>query len=252
MKILITGGLGKTAEPLISLLLQNHYAITVLDISKENPLSLNGRVQIIQGDICDSETVKKATENIDVIIHLAVNVTNPKNAALSFQTNVFGTYNLLFHAIQNHVKKVLVASSAPVHMSKNLLALKQSNPNADYFCSPDNDFTYDLTKNIQELIVQNFSRTYHMDSLVLRLGHIVDGKAQTDLNGSPLSELMYCRGGWVCRYDVARAFLKGIEADFCGFHLFHIIGSYQASECFDLTLPKEIIGFECREHFVNY
>jgi len=91
-----------------------------------------------------------------------------------------------------------------------------------------------------------------MNSLVLRLGHIVDGRTQTDLNGEPLTKVSYCRGGWVCKYDVARAFLKAIETDFTGFYILNIIGSYQAKDFFDLTTAKEILDFECNEKFLVY
>jgi len=59
-------------------------------------------------------------------------------------------------------------------------------------------------------------------------------------------------GGWVCRYDVARAFLRAIEADFAGYHRIDVIGSHRAAHQFDLSAAKELIGFECREKFFGY
>jgi nucleoside-diphosphate-sugar epimerase len=177
---------------------------------------------------------------MDVVIHLAVNVANPGDAALSFRTNVYGTYNVLRAAQSNLVGKVLLASSAPVHLPPG-----QS-------CSADGDFAYDLTKHLQEDMALHFARTYAMNIMALRLGHIVDGRARTDLNGVPLADVDYCRGGWVCQYDVARAFLRAAETDFDGYRMIDVIGSHQAEKRFDLEAAKGLIGFECGERFEGY
>ena len=227
MNILVTGGMGNTARPIIDELRGAGHSVSIFDIA-------DGR------DICDFEAVNRAMRGIDAVVHLAVNVADPREEALSFQTNVYGTYNVLRAARGHHARKVLLASSAPVHLPPGCA------------CDPGEDFTYDLTKRLQEAMAQDFSRTYAMHILVLRLGHIVDGKAQTDLHGAPLSGLSYCRGGWVCKYDVARAFAKAIEADFAGVHKIDIIGSHQAANHFDLSAARELIGFECRENFLGY
>ena len=227
MNILITGGRGKTAQPIVALLREAGHSISLFDI-------VNG------DDICDFDAVAGAARGMDAVIHLAVNVADPRDAALTFQTNVYGTYNVLRAAQGNRVRKMLLASSAPVHLPPGCS------------CSSDEDFTYDLTKHLQETIARHFAQTYEMNILVLRLGHIVDGKAQTDLEGGPLAELSYCRGGWVCRYDVARAFAKAIEADFAEYYRIDIIGSHQAANRFDLSAARELIGFECGEKFMGY
>ena len=227
MNILVTGALGKTARPILALLREAGHAITSFDLAAG-------------GDVRDYRAIDAATRGMDAVIHLAVNVANPRDAALSFQTNVYGTYNVLRAAQSNHVQKVLLASSAPVHLP----------PGAA--CDPGEDFTYDLTKHLQEAMALDFAQTYSMNILVLRLGHIVDGKTQTDLHGVPLSGVAYCRGGWVCQYDVARAFHRAIEVDFTGYHLVNIIGSHQAAARFDLSAAKELVGFECGERFLGY
>ena len=226
MNILVTGGMGETARPILALLRGAGHNTAIFDISSG-------------GDICNFEAVHAATRGMDAVIHLAVNAADPRDDALSFRTNVYGAYNVLRAARDNHARKVLLASSAPVHLPPGRA------------CDAGEDFAYDLTKHLQEAMALRFSQTYAMNILTLRLGHIVDGKAQTDLHGAPLSELSYCRGGWVCRYDVARAFLAAIEADFAGYHMVDIIGSHQAATWFDLTAAKTLIGFECGEKFLG-
>jgi len=227
MNILVTGGLGETAGPIIDLLRSAGHSVTPFDITDGN-------------DICNYDAIDKAMHGIEAVIHLAVNVAGPRDEALSFQTNVYGTYNVLRTARENRVHKVLLASSAPVHLPPGRC------------CDAGEDFAYDLTKHLQETTALHFAQTYAMNILTLRLGHIVDGKTQMDLENGPLAEATYCRGGWVCRYDVAAAFVEAIEADFAGFHTIDIIGSHQAADRFGLAAARELIGFECKESFLGY
>ena len=227
MNVLITGGMGRTAGPIAEMLRRAGHNIALFDIATN-------------GDICDYGAIDKATRGADAVIHLAVNTADPRDGALSFQINVFGTYNVLLAARSHQVRKVLLASSAPVHLLPG------------HSCDPGEDFAYDLTKLLQEEMARHFSQTYAMNILALRLGHIVNGRAQTDLRGAPLSGLSYCRGGWVCKDDVARAFLRATEADFTGYHMLNVIGSHQAAARFDLSTAKELIGFECAERFFGY
>ncbi|NLB55321.1 MAG: NAD(P)-dependent oxidoreductase [Lentisphaerae bacterium] len=220
MKIILFGGLGKTAEPIVDLLIQEKHDITLFDIAESNPYDHAQNIKVIFGDICDEKAVHQAMNGIDAIIHLAVNIFDAQNDELTFKTNIFGTYNVLNCALNNKVSKILLASSAPVHMVSELAKIE-----LDYICSAGEDFTYDLSKNLQETIAKHFSYTYSMNCMVLRLGHIVDGKNQSTLSGNPLSELSYCKGGWVCKYDVARAFVKAVETDFCGYNLVNISSS---------------------------
>ena len=251
MNILIMGGLGKTAEPIIELLLEQKHEVTVFDIAVHSGNRFAEQIRVLRGSVCEFNSVLDAMKGIDIVIHLAVNIQDICNERASFDTNVFGTYNVLLSAQINKVKKTIIASSAPVHVLEELDKVRCKSPFADYYCNAGEDFTYDLTKILQEVIAENFALTYNMHILVLRLGHIVNGEKGTDLHETPLSELMYCRGGWVCKYDVARAFLSAVESDLSGYQLLNIIGSYQASDHFDLQHTKEMIGFECAEKFLN-
>ena len=245
MNILIFGGLGKTAEPIIELLCKEKHNVVIFDISENNPYK-DEYIKVIHGDICNQEAVKKALHGIDVVLHLAVNISSTQDDEVSFNTNVYGTYNVLHNAKLNKVSKIVIASSAPVHNVDRLIGM------GDYCCSAGDDFAYDLTKYLGETIAEHFSRTFSMNCLVLRLGHIVDGKKQATLSGDPLSELTYCKGGWVCKYDVARAFVKAVNTDISGYRLINIIGSYQAGDTFNLSAAKELLSFECEEKFVGY
>ena len=246
MNILVIGGTGKTAGPILDALDRGNHRIMVFDVVSPAFCDKDERHTYIRGDIADGAALHGAMDSIDAVIHLAVNVVNAANEKLTFDTNVFGTYNVLRACVKSKISKVLIASSAPVH------TIDETNRDDGYICSAGEDFAYDLTKNMQEVMARHFSRTYALNCLVLRLGHIVDGQGQTSLSGEPLSRLSYCRGGWVCQYDVAEAFAKAVEQDIAGYNMVHIIGSYQAESRFDSLAAKQLLGFTCRERFLDY
>lgn len=56
-------------------------------------------------------------------------------------------------------------------------------------------------------------------------------------------------GSWVDRYDVARACLHALEIDHRGFDAFHLIGSPQAREKFDVARTEATLGVELTRDF---
>jgi hypothetical protein len=66
-----------------------------------------------------------------------------------------------------------------------------------------------------------------------------------DPQGTPLAELHYARGGWLCRFDLARACLKALRFRQSGYRAFHVIGSRAAWAHFDLGRTERDLGFRC-------
>ncbi len=99
MKILITGGAGYIGSVLTPLLLEKGYRVRVLDILMYGGTSLlphfrNRNFEFIKGDIRDPETVEKAVEGCDAVIHLAAIVGFPacrRYPDLAQTVNVEGT-----------------------------------------------------------------------------------------------------------------------------------------------------------------
>jgi nucleoside-diphosphate-sugar epimerase len=139
--------------------------------------------------------------------------------------------------------------SAPVHVALNRTRIdaRKAQPS-----SPGSDFLYDLTKCLQESIARQFCETHGMTAITLRAGHIVDGRAHRDPNGTPLSELRYCRGGWICRYDLARAVVAALGWKGRGYEAFYIIGARQARETFDVERAEAMLGITLDTNFSEY
>ena len=106
MKVLITGAAGQVGSQLIKGM-QDRYQLRGLD---REPVS--GLEDSIVGDVGDFDTMLKATEGMDVAIHLT---GIDKQWEDVLHTNLIGTYNLFEAARVNGVKRIAYASRAGVH-----------------------------------------------------------------------------------------------------------------------------------------
>jgi nucleoside-diphosphate-sugar epimerase len=247
MKVLVTGGFGWTAKSIIEELHRNQFEIVVFDISNNIPEYLHEITsEIIIGTVANRDDVKRAMYGCNYVIHLAVAVGKDdyKKADVPFDINVKGTYNILEIAREYKIKKTIIMSEAPVHVHFDEDELFSY---IDWKSSEGEDHLYDLTKRLQECIAKDYSDTYGMNITVLRPGHIVDGKKYIDPEGRSLAELTYCRGGWVCRYDVAKVCEKALRIIDSKFNVFHVVGSYQAKKQFNIDRTEKLLNMriEC-------
>jgi len=125
-KILITGGAGFIGSHLCDQLINEGYAVRVLDnlseqvhgSGKKRPEYLNPAVELMVGDVCNKSDVLKAIRGIDVVYHLSAKV----GAGVSMydiqeytHTNNMGTATLLEVLIDHPVEKLIVSSSMSVY-----------------------------------------------------------------------------------------------------------------------------------------
>jgi len=254
MRILVTGAFGWTATSIIQTLRQDGHEIRAFDLPTATcPDSVKPLLSdIVTGDIADFEQVNLAVRSVHAIVHLAVAVDANayRTPYIPFLVNVQGTYNLFEAARRFAVHRIVLMSSAAVHLDPTIG--EELSALTDWKSSADQDHLYDLTKRLQEEIARDFCATFGMSAVVLRAGHIVDGRAEVDPQGKPLSTLDYCRGGWVCRYDLARACLKALELSWAGYHAFHVIGAAAARQHFNVARTERELGLAFESLFEQY
>ena len=184
MKICVTGGAGFIGSNLVDALLGKGYQVVVLDNfstgKQENLVQCAGNpaFELIEGDIRDFDTCKKAVADCDYVFHEAALGSVPRSVAnpqASFEVNVQGFCNMIEAARLAGVKRFIYASSSSVYGDDEHL------PKQEEFTgkalSP-----YALSKQMNESIAENYNRVYGFETVGLRYFNVF-GKRQ-DPNGA--------------------------------------------------------------------
>jgi len=127
-KVLITGGAGYLGSTLSDHLLTNSYKVTVLDNLMYNQISLlhlfkkNG-FKFIQGDVRDSENLKKIVKNHDIIIPLAAIVGMPAcdaNPELTIAVN-YNQVKSILQVLSDNQKLILPNTNSQYGSSDSII-----------------------------------------------------------------------------------------------------------------------------------
>ena len=125
MKIGITGGSGFIGTHVANAL-KSKYEVVIFDRHKPN---IEG-IEFIKGNIID-DSIQKAFEDCDVVIHLAAAVgvkITEEDPILTLNTNILGTKNVLEACKSNNVKKIILASSSEVYGEPLKTPIEESDP----------------------------------------------------------------------------------------------------------------------------
>ncbi len=179
-KILITGGAGFIGSNLIDHFLKEGHKVVCLDnlaTGFEHNIQHhynNPDFTFIKGDIRDLETCKQAVEGCDYVLHEAALGSVPRSIedpATTNAVNIGGFLNMLIAARDEGVKRfVYAASSSTYGDSKKLPKVE------DEIGKPLSP--YAITKYVDELYADVFSKTYGMQCIGLRYFNVF-GKRQT-------------------------------------------------------------------------
>jgi nucleoside-diphosphate-sugar epimerase len=111
---LITGGAGFLGINLTRYLLAKGEHVTVLDIAALEDDDVRSQVRAIQGDIRKGSDLQTALDGVDIVVHTAAALPLYKPADI-YSTEVEGTRNVLQHAQQHGVERVVHISSTAVY-----------------------------------------------------------------------------------------------------------------------------------------
>ena len=164
-KFLVTGGAGFLGAALVRRLVSLGHAVRVLDDgSRGTPRRLADiadRLDYVQGDIRDADTVATATRGMDSVLHLAaVNGTEffYSKPELVLNVGVRGMLNVIDACRRNGVGDLVVASSSEVYQTPPTVPTDESAP----LVVPDPlnpRYSYGGSKIISELLAINAGRT---------------------------------------------------------------------------------------------
>jgi UDP-glucose 4-epimerase len=170
-RALITGGAGLVGSHIADLLVgEGLEQIVVLDNftrgRRENLSSAiaSGKVEVVDGDICDRQLLAEVMDGIDVVFHqAAIRITQcGENPRLALEVLANGTFNVLEAAVGAGVKKVIAASSASIY------GLAEAFPTHETHHGYDNRTIYGAAKQFNEGLLRSFHEMYGLDYVALR------------------------------------------------------------------------------------
>jgi len=182
--ILVTGGAGFIGSNLCEALLEKGNKVVCLDNfatgKRENleQLLKDANFTLIEGDIRKLEDCLKATKDVDYVLHQAALGSVPrsiKDPITSNDVNVSGFLNMLVAARDNGVKRFVFAASSSTYGDSESMPKVE-----DIIGKPLSP--YAITKYVNELYADIFSKTYGLETIVFRYFNVF-GRKQ-DPNGA--------------------------------------------------------------------
>jgi UDP-N-acetylglucosamine 4-epimerase len=183
-RVLVTGGAGFIGSNLCEALLEKGNKVVCLDNfatgKRENleKLLKDTNFTLIEGDIRELEDCLRASKGVDYILHQAALGSVPrsiKDPITSNDVNVSGFLNMLVAARDNGVKRFVFAASSSTYGDSEAMPKVE-----DIIGKPLSP--YAITKYVNELYADIFSKTYGLETIGLRYFNVF-GRKQ-DPNGA--------------------------------------------------------------------
>jgi UDP-N-acetylglucosamine 4-epimerase len=178
-KILITGGAGFIGSNLCEFFINKGYIVNCLDNFstgfKKNieELLQNPNFTLIEGDIRDFSVCKNATKDVDFVLHQAALGSVPRSIEdpiTSNEVNISGFLNMLVASRDSQIKRFIYAASSSTYGDS--ISLPKIEDQIGKPLSP-----YAITKYVNELYADVFSKTYGIETIGLRYFNVF-GKNQ--------------------------------------------------------------------------
>ena len=181
-RVLVTGGAGFIGSNLVESFLLSGNSVVCLDNfstgKRENLITFhdNPKFKLIEGDIRNYDYCMKAVENIDIVFHQAALGSVPrsiKDPVTSTDVNIGGFVKMLFAAKESGIKRFIYAASSSTYGDHPDLPKVE-----DKIGSPLSP--YAITKYVDELFANNFSKTYGIDVVGLRYLNVFGRRQDPD------------------------------------------------------------------------
>lgn len=129
---LITGGCGFVGSHLAETLIKMGHNVSILDnlsTGKINNIKkIFNKIELIKGDIRDTNVINENSRNKDGIFHFAAKASVPEsfqNKNEYFDVNVTGTKNIFDAGVKQNIK-IVYASSSSVYGNQSIIPIKET------------------------------------------------------------------------------------------------------------------------------
>ncbi|MCL5269008.1 MAG: SDR family oxidoreductase [bacterium] len=165
---LVTGGAGFIGSNIVEYLIERGERVRVLDDfstgKRENIEPFLGRIELIEGELRDEETCRRAGAGVDYVLHQAAMASVPRSIdepVMTSDINVLGTIKLLTAAARARVRRLVYAASSSAYGDQPTPAKVESLP-------PSPLSPYAAAKLAGEYFCQAFSQSMGLETVCLR------------------------------------------------------------------------------------
>lgn len=231
MRILLAGGSGYVGS-MVTPYLKAEHTLRVLDLVPPKDPS----VEFIQGSVADDAVVRRALEETEGVVYMAMARTSDgkydcSSIDANYDIHVKHVHRVLLAAAEANIRRAVYTSSMSVYRHR-----PPGFPDGED-TPADATELYGFTKRLGEIVCDFFARVHNMTVVSLRL------------NGPmPLEDWQRAARagrilGQTAAPDVARAISLSLTAPLSGAHIFNITGDYLGRYC-RCTRAKELLGWE--------
>ncbi|MBS1807308.1 MAG: SDR family oxidoreductase [Acidobacteria bacterium] len=165
---LVTGGAGFIGSHIATALVNRGDQVRILDNlltgHRSNLAHLEGKIEFIEGSICDVEVTRQAVEGVKIVFHEAAIPSVPRSVVeprFTHEANVEGTFNVLLAAKEAGVKRLVFAASSSAYGDTEVLP-----KHVEMYPNPLSP--YAAQKLFGEFYCQVFSKVYGLETVALR------------------------------------------------------------------------------------
>ena len=180
MRALVTGGAGFIGSHLIDRLVARGDDVVVIDNLSSGDVGFiqphldNGRVRLVEGDICNPADVGRAMAmEIDCVFHLAANPDIRLGTRITdtdLQQGTVATYNILEAMRLNDVGRIVFASSSVVYGEDAPLPTPEDHGP----CMPISQ--YGASKQAGEGLISSWVGTFGLQAWIFRFANIIGAR----------------------------------------------------------------------------
>jgi nucleoside-diphosphate-sugar epimerase len=168
VKVVVTGAAGFLGSHVVDMLVERGDEVRAMVLPAEDASRLRGLpgVEVVQGDLTDAESLKRAVQGVERVYNVAAK-TGPWGLEEVYRAiNVQGLANLIHASLEAGVKRIVHTSSITVYGHHLHGIVTEEHP----YHAEDNP--YSRTKIAGEKLIANLVKDHHAPVVIVRPGWI--------------------------------------------------------------------------------
>lgn len=227
-KVLVTGAAGRIGGFFVAQY-KDQYDFVLTDI--RTPEDTHG-FPFIEADLTDFDTLRRACEGMDTVIHMAAAVSTESTWEQLLPNNLIGLYHVYEAAHQAGCRRVVFASTINVYSGYPEAQLDIAQ---DAIIRPGN--LYGATKAWGEAAGSVYADKKGLSVICLRFGWVVPRASEHIRPGHPLLNMV------ATLEDTVESIRLSVEApDSLRYHSFNVISDNREKKL-DISVTRELLGY---------